>query len=192
MRVEDAWQKTKGEDFLREERQLSHPIRKMILNMGVGGSVLDVGCASAIDYPLWMERGFVYRGLDVTPKFIKRARELYPGILLTEGDASRMPFPDRSISSVYCKDLLEHIPPEKYKSVIMEMWRVASSRMMIALYLAPASVPEQIRMEQGHYFNRYNKDGFVAFLKGLPRFGSLKIIEGIGYNNSALYIIDKV
>lgn len=190
-KTESEWQRSKGREFLREERQIRHLIRKLIVQNARGGTVLDVGCASCIDYPYWNQAGVHYTGLDLTPKFLEYAESLYPGIELVEADAADIPIIDGGVCTSYCKDVLEHLPPERVKSVMSEMWRVCSQRMMIAFYIPPTNDPEEIRFEKGHYFNRYNRGQVEGLIRGMRGFKSLEVIENVGYNNSALYIADR-
>jgi len=193
MSIENAWERTKGENFLRTVEQINHPIRRMIVKRGIGKTVLDVGCASCIDYPDWRDAGFDYTGLDFTKKFMGRARELHPEIQLTTADASEIPLPDKSIDTVYCKDLLEHLPPEKYIAVIREMWRVTKSRMIIAFYITPREMPTRyVLADNLHYRNEYSKNDAMAVLNSLEGAKVTEVIEGIGFNNSALYVVDGI
>lgn len=192
-RIEDAWERSKGVDFLREERQINHPIRKMMVERGVGKTVLDGGCASCISYPFWKAAGFKYTGIDFTPKFLKRARELYPGIDVIGGDLNDIPFGDKYFNTTVNKDIWEHLPPEKYMAVCNEMWRVTENRMMVAFYIAPTDKPTKYELVDNlHYKNHYNKGEVMSLLFSLEDARITDIIEDIGYNHSALYVVDRV
>lgn len=191
--IETAWERSKGTEFLREERQVNHPIRKLIVERGVGNTVLDGGCATSVDYPLWKEAGFKYTGIDFTPKFLKRARELYPEINVIGGNLEAIPFGDRCFDSTYLKDIIEHLSPEKYRQVIPELWRVTGNRMMIAFYIAPTDKPTKYELiDNLHYKNHYNKGDILNLLACLDDARIIDMIEEIGYNHSALYIVDRV
>ncbi len=191
--IEDAWQRTKGKNFLRNEEQLNHPIRKMMVERGVGKTVLDVGSATCVDYPAWTAAGFNYTGLDFTPKFLDAARELYPGISLIQADASKIPLEDNSMDTGAMKDVLEHLPPEKYIAVVKEMWRVANKRMIIAFYIAPINAPTKyVLIDNLHYKNRYNEAEILTLFRELPGSKISEIVKGIGFNNSSLYVVDRV
>lgn len=188
---ETAWERTKRQDFLRVERQLNHPIRKLILENAMGNTVGDFGCASCIDYPMWRDAGYDYLGIDITAKFLNYAKKLYPEICLLHKDASDTGLRDHCFDTSYCKDLLEHLPPRKYVSVLNEMWRLTSKVMMIVFYISPKDKPTKYDVVKNlHYKNRYNKQEILNAIEGLnPK--SVKVYEGIGYNNSALYVVKK-
>lgn len=189
--LDSAWQRTKGINFLREEKQISHPVRRMMLDNAVGGTVVDFGCASCIDYPMWRDAGYDYTGIDFTDKFLEYARRLYPRIKLIHSDVANVNLPDESFHTGYCKDLLEHQPPGKYVSVLEEMWRLTGCVMMVAFYISPKDKPTMYNLVKGiHYKNRYNKQEMVDAINKLKPW-SLNIVENIGYNNSALYVVKK-
>lgn len=96
-----------------------------------GDSVLDVGCGSCIDYPLYRANEMFYVGIDVTQKLLLAAENFASNILRVRGNALRLPFKDRSFDSVYCKDLLLHLGPEAYKTVLSEMWRITKKKLMV-------------------------------------------------------------
>jgi len=177
-------------DFLRSPEQLEHPARKRIVEetSKVGKSVLDVGCDSCVDYPRFKVAGIRYTGIDITEKFIKRAKELYPSIDARVGTAYDLPFPDGSYDSVYCKDLLEHLPPDGYKQALNEMWRVTRKLMMIAFYLPTNNKPTKYHLiVSGHYEQSYNEREIMDFISGLKNFNGLEIIRSIG----CLYVARK-
>lgn len=189
--IDDAWERNKPRDFLRADRQLNHPIRGMILEHAEGKTVGDFGCASCIDYPMWIKHGYDYTGIDFTEKFLDYAKSLYPEIKLIKSDIINTGLPDEAFSTSYCKDIFEHQPPEKYIQVLDEMWRLASKVMIIAFYIAPKDKPTHYELVNGiHYKNHYNKDEILdALLSYKPI--SVEIHEHIGYNNSTLYVVKK-
>jgi SAM-dependent methyltransferase len=183
--------------FLRQPGQIDHPIRAKIVEEASGilgsESILDVGCATCIDYPLAKEAGLRYTGVDINGKFIEHAKALHPGIDAIQGDAFNLPFQDRSYDIDYCKDLLEHLPPGGYEKALREMWRVARKLMLIAFFIPPIEGPTKHGITSGGFYrNQYNRDEIVGFLKGLKGFGELRVIEDLGDNRSSLYIIEKL
>jgi len=191
--MESAWERKMESYFLRTPKQINHPIRKMIIERGMGKTVLDGGCASCIDYPLWKERGFKYTGLDFTPRFLKYAKELYPEINVVGGDLANIPFGNKSFHTSVNKDIWEHQPPEKYIAVCNEVWRVTENRMMIAFYLAPWDEPTKYELvDDLFYKNHYNKQDVMVLLNSLDDARITDIIEEIGFNHSALYVVDRV
>lgn len=175
------WAEVESQDHMRTSNQLQHPVRKIFVQKAseVGKTVLEVGCATAIDYPLFKEANISYTGIDITEKFVERARKLNPNIDIKHGDAFNLPFTDESYDTVYCKDLLEHLPSEAYIRVINEMWRVTRHLMMISFYI-PLTNKRQtkyIMSPHGFYVNEYSKEEMNRFLRGLEYFNDLEIID---------------
>lgn len=189
--IDTAWEKTKSKDFLREERQINHPIRKMIRDNAMGKSVGDFGCASCIDYPMWLDAHYDYTGIDFTDKFLEHAKSLYSAIRLIKSDIVNTGLPDECFGTTYCKDILEHQPPEKYRDVLKEMWRLTEKVMIVAFYIAPTDKQTRYELVKNiHYKNHYNKQEMInAFIELTGK--SPVITEKIGYNNSALYVVTK-
>ena len=156
-----------------------------------GVTVGDFGCASCIDYPMWVKNGYVYTGIDFTEKFIKYAEEQYHNIKIVNRDVSDTGLRDECFDTSYCKDLLEHQQPEKYLDILSEMWRLTKQVMMIGFYIAPTERQTEYRFVSDLFYkNHYNKQ---EVLNKLHLFNpeSIKIIESIGYNSSALYVVMK-
>jgi ubiquinone/menaquinone biosynthesis C-methylase UbiE len=90
-----------------------------LLGISPGEHVLDVGCGSgAVTRDIARrvsERGRAV-GLDPSPKLLALAREfaaeagLADRVEFREGDALRLPFPDRSFDVVVCATVLSHVP----------------------------------------------------------------------------------
>lgn len=191
---EKWWAEQADVDNFLGPHQINHLIRKRIVQetAKIGQSALDVGCATCIDYPLFKTAGIKYTGVDITEKFIEHAKKLHPGVDAKYGDAFKLPFQDSSYDSVYCKDLLEHLPPDEYKKVITEMRRVTKKLLMIAFYIPPKDKPTHYDFvaSSGYYQNQYNKKEILDFLKGLVGFNGIRIVEDVGFNHSALYMIE--
>ena len=190
----NAWTKHAGVDFLEYPREINHSIRFIIANKTAqaGKTVLDVGCATCIDYPLHKKNGVTYTGLDPTKKFLDRAVKLYPDVNVKLGNVFELPYNDEVFSVTYCKDLFEHLPPNKYKQAAKEMWRVAEVKVMVAFFIAPKNVETRYMItKNGYYNNQYNKTEIVKFFSALPNIRNMNITENIGYNKSALYELTK-
>ena len=157
-------------------------IRDEVLTTGT--SALDVGCATCIDYPLYREVGLCYVGVDFTYKLLAGALIITPDVPVVQGDAKKLPFRNESFDSVYCKDVLVHLPPDVYKKVLEEMWRVTKKVLMVACGISADTVKEcrytvtEIRPEVGYKYasqsSSYTKASIVDALSNLPNFDSLK------------------
>ncbi|MFD2113090.1 methyltransferase domain-containing protein [Thiorhodococcus fuscus] len=90
-------------------------------------NVLEVGCGSGYYSEVFaslVPGGIKYTGLDASRAMIDLANERYPGLDFHVGDATRLPFADRSFEVVFNGVSLMHILD--YELAIREARRVAS------------------------------------------------------------------
>jgi trans-aconitate methyltransferase len=85
MKLKEAWRRfsrAQVDTFLRSGHEgRDHPSRLTTLALLDGmASVLDVGCGTGVMYELVRERrpDLDYLGVDVTPQFVRAARERFP------------------------------------------------------------------------------------------------------------------
>lgn len=164
-------------------------------------SVLDVGCATAIDYPLYKEADIQYVGVDFTHRLLESAKKWEATAPVIHADARSLPFATESIDTVYEKDVFEHLLPEDYKKALNEMWRVSKKQVLLAFFGDTTKHTENsykiaTGADEPHYFNRYAKPEVTAEIQKLPNVKQLTI-ENIQLertqipHNRSLYIIKK-
>ena len=128
------WQDMPGktEDWQNSIGEQTHPARRIIAEIVQqnGKSVLEVACGIGVDYPRYKQLGIKYFGVDITPKFIEEAKR--HGVPCKIASALALPFENGSFDSVYCKDLLLHLPIGDYKIVLKEMTRVSRGPVIVA------------------------------------------------------------
>jgi len=96
--------------------------------MLAGGSVLDIGCGVSHDYPHLQTLHYI--GLDVTRKFLVEGRK--QGLKDSfQASCLNLPFQDNSFTTVYIKDLMVHLPPDDWKLLLKEAFRVASVQVVM-------------------------------------------------------------
>jgi len=175
-------------NFMRGIDPHKQPIRTRIRDEAVatGKSVLDVGCATCIDYPLYQEIGFRYVGVDLTYKLLAGALKQTPDVPVVQGDGKNLPFKNASFDSVYCKDMMVHLPPGDYAKVLTEMWRVTKKALLIGFFGNSVDTRKEcdyqlnpINPEAGykytHYWSYYTKEAIQDVLCNLPEFNNLQI-----------------
>jgi SAM-dependent methyltransferase len=195
---EKYWTRVAGIDFLRVEHQLKHPIRRKIVDVAVecgADSVLEVGAATCIDYPMFRDAGIRYVGVDVTEKMLEYARSYNPDVDIRLGTIYSLPFKDGEFPVTYVKDVLEHLPApgaEKvdYRDAVRELWRVAGKLIMIGFFLPPAGKESYIYKDDV-WVNTYRRDEVKELVQGLPGFNRLDVLHGFGVNGSSLYVVTK-
>lgn len=191
---EEWWDAEAPVNFRRHDSAMrkSHETNKVIAGAvaEVGGSVLDVGCATGITYEYIKPTGVKYTGVDFTKKFLVQAKKLNPEINVRFGSAFDIPFPNGSFSTVFCKAVLEHQHPDDYPKIIREMFRVAEKQVIIGFFMAPrGKTTILLTKKEGLYANRYGKKEVVALIESLDGFKKLRIIEDLGPRRDAVYIV---
>jgi len=191
-RWETWWKRYAPEDFPRRTTgTIDSPMRPVIVTEAekTGGTVLDVGCATCIDYGLFKRTEVDYMGVDITEKFLNYAVHQYPEIEVCLGSILSLPFTDASFNTVYEKSVVEHVHPAEWGKAVSEMWRVAGEKAMFAFYLPPwDKAAEYFQHEEGFWRNRLNRAEFVDALRSLECFESLNI-KAVG--TQRLYVVNK-
>jgi len=145
-----------GEHFLRGNRQKEHPSRLRIAVLASKyDSVLECGCATAIDYVYHTQHGTRYTGIDITPKFIESAKKINPDADIRVGNVLDLEFPGSSYDTVYERAVFEHMHPLEWPLAFYEMWRVAKHQVILAFFgwkqnrkgVARISILDRLRSE---------------------------------------------
>lgn len=124
----DNWRK-----FSKKKTPAIVPLGESFYEYVRGGSrVLDIGCAfGRISFELY-EKGYDVVGIDINDNEIKCAREdkkrisvLEPKIEFVVGDATNLPFPDKSFdAAVMIAFMVTIVKPEERVKVLDEAYRV--------------------------------------------------------------------
>lgn len=86
------------------------------------GRTLDCGCGTGIYAREFPKESYV--GIDLSPEYIARARDCYPGYDFRVMDATRMDFPDESFDAAIISGVLHHLGEESAHRVLVELSRV--------------------------------------------------------------------
>jgi SAM-dependent methyltransferase len=96
-----------------------------------GATALDVGARDGFLSRLLADRFERVIALD-----LKRPDIVHPRIECVQGDASRLPYEDRSFDAVLCAEVLEHIPRPTLELVCHELVRVTRTTLVIGVPFA--------------------------------------------------------
>jgi len=176
---EKYWQDEANIDFMREDPdEANHPIRVRMGNEATrvakkieNPRVLDIGCGTAIDYPRLRDLGFDYWAIEPIPKFIDRARELYPEIKIIQDRVWDIPFNDKVFDVSWMKGVVQHLPPGTYPEALDEAWRVTKTLLMVStnrVFFGENIAGVTHREKGGPYDNHYNFNEFYGHVKKLP------------------------
>jgi|GEM_PF-505066 len=89
-----------------------------------GDQLLDVGCGPGPDLETFAGRDYDATGLDLTPSFLRAARDRVPGAALARGDMRRLPFEAESFDGVWSSASLLHVPRADAVPTLREFRRV--------------------------------------------------------------------
>ena len=156
--------------FHRNRRRV---VRKLIQRYRASAPMLDAGCGTGLNLAS-LPPGSV--GLDINPRNIALVRARLPGHIAIEGDVEAMPFPDGSLSTVICTEVLEHIPHPQ--TALEEIHRVLRPGGLLIGSVPSRSLIWRLRFlsstcpRDEPFHNEYSKDEVA---KMLARFAVKKL-----------------
>jgi 2-polyprenyl-3-methyl-5-hydroxy-6-metoxy-1,4-benzoquinol methylase len=89
-----------------------------------GLAVLDLGCGVGFFGGTAQRRGARVTGLDFSAVALEMCRQLQPAIPVVRGDATKLPYADRSFDVVLMNDIVEHLAEEMGAQMMRETFRV--------------------------------------------------------------------
>jgi SAM-dependent methyltransferase len=107
-----GWQRAAsryGGSFARATAHFIAPLLQAAA-ISSGRHVLDVACGPGDLAAAASARGAQAEGLDFSAGMIAIARSAHPDIIVTEGDAEDLPYPDRSFDAVVSSFGIHHVP----------------------------------------------------------------------------------
>jgi len=175
---EEYWEKRTPKDFMRVKWQFTHPAREKVYEIAerFGGSVLDVGCGTGIDYLKFTSRGMKYVGVDITSKFVARFKELHPEADVRCHSSLELPFADNSFSVVYAGGMIQHMHPDDYPKAIREMWRICVNTLILTTgkpFTTKMNIIQKVKGEVV-YDNHYGMPLFLDIVRSLPHFKDVR------------------
>ena len=197
------WEKhADPETFLQEQSPRTWHVRKIVYAMMKnilkrGDTVLDVGCGAAVDYEPIRDMGFDWSGVDMTESFVRHVLKKYDGTAkIYHRDASQpLRLKRQRFTLTYAKHLFEHLPPDQWKKIVKEMWRMSAHYMLLAFFHPPDSHPtdyhivteKENKLTYGVYSNHYNKEEWVEFLQSLNSAYKISVKESVIYKKQWKY-----
>jgi len=110
--------------------ELRHkPLDRQLLDrfadsLGVAGLVCDLGCGPGQVARYLREHGVAVCGMDLSPRMVKRARALNPGIEFHQGDMRSLDVPDEAWAGIAAFYAIVNLSPVDVAQAMREMWRV--------------------------------------------------------------------
>jgi len=108
-----------------KQKKISEYAKAVVLDL-VGDvehkTVLDCGCGTGRFADLFVQRGAIVIGMDISENMTKIAKKKVPSAEFVIGDVFNTPFKERQFDIVVCSQVLTHL--HEYKKPLLEMKRV--------------------------------------------------------------------
>lgn len=166
-----TWWDTEVSDHLNYGGRWNWKGRELIVHLLDGyESVLDVGCGNGLVYKAIKEANKefkIYKGIDLSAKFIEACKVLYPERQWEWGDANKLEEPDESYEVVLLYHIFESMPA--YEQAIKEALRVAKKKVIIVFWTALTNrEDDQVKpLVSDGYMTLYSAPKLFAFIKSL-------------------------
>jgi SAM-dependent methyltransferase len=102
--------------------------------------VLDVACGTGRLAGFFAAEAARYTGLDFSRAMLAEARRARPALTWVQGDATRLPFADRSFDLVVTTRFLRHLDAPARAAVLAELARVSRGLVLVELLLGAGLV----------------------------------------------------
>lgn len=174
--VGDTYYGARAENYLktRHEQEYWHLEQKLIVDLldqlPKGSSVLDVPFGTGRFVTDYLRNGIKVNGLDASKEMIDVGRrelgEEFHKIKVTVGDATRLPYPDKSFDYVVCIRFLTHIVNlEQAKHVLSEFNRVTRKQLFLQVRMRLDSCPKAKHPNPDQQIgDRFDRTQFTEFL----------------------------
>lgn len=103
-------------------------------------NVLDVGCSHGLGVQMLWDRGIQANGIDISPTAIEMATKTRTKhkicgeyACFKVGNATHIPFPDKSFDTIISSDVIEHIDPRDIPAMVREFARVTKREMWLKI-----------------------------------------------------------
>ena len=133
-----------------------------LLGVRPDGAYLDVACGTGNYTTALSGRGGRWCGLDRSATMLATARTKGAGVRWLQGDAARLPFPERAFGGVLCTLALHHM--RDHHSVFAEVRRVLAGGPFVIF----TSDPDLMR---GYWLNRYFPEMMRRAIDQMPPIG---------------------
>ena len=98
----------------------------VLRGLDLGGDVLELGPGPGLSTDWLRARVPHVTSIEIDPRLAASLRRRLDGtnVMVVEGDASAMPFPDASFSAAVCFTMLHHVPAARQDALLAETARV--------------------------------------------------------------------
>ena len=134
-----------------------------------GGSFLDVGCATGILVEVALNSGAVICGVDpalaAVDEFQGRTQGRWPNAVF-QGSSSSLSFADASFDVLLCFDVLEHLIVFDCFDAVVELCRVARTRIIASINLDNPYEYHPTILSRNTWVTLFEATGMAVFNRG--------------------------
>ncbi len=136
---------------------------------------LDIGCGSGNYTGALATKGLAIEGIDISEEMLRKARQKFPTIKFSQGDARNLPFQDESFDSAICILATHHINDNK--KLFQEVFRILQKGHFVIF----TATPEQMKKYWlCHYFPKMMIDA----MKKMTNENEIRqVLESSGFKN---------
>lgn len=152
----------KGENWIEDYKlSINHPHRQLILQaldkFGTFAGLLEVGCGVGANLKLIQDKypETQMAGVDVNDNCIEEAKKFVPKAILKVGEATSLPFDDKSFDCILFDAVLIYINPSEISKVISEIDRVVRKFIVLCEWFDEDSTEGIIK--DFHWCRNYEK-----------------------------------
>lgn len=163
----------------------------------IGKSVLDLGCSYGVYSIHFARNNYDVTAVDCSPVALKQTRDNlkkygFEGkVSVVEAFADNLPFDDNSFDSLWCGEVLEHIPDHLLEKSLKEMLRVVRSGGRLVF-----STPFMEHHDDHLHLRHYDVEGFkksvLSVLGDKVRVLELTLIAEDGKDPSCIFCVLEV
>ena len=133
-------------------------VKKSVADLS--GKLLDIPCGTGCFFPIYRGYNLDFVGMDVSEDMMMQARTKDPDALVTYGDISQIPLPDKAVECSVCIRFLEKLPEQQMAQILKELGRVTSRRIVCSNIIGDAAT--QRRRSWIHRYNVFEKGVYDA------------------------------
>lgn len=180
-----GWQRTAssyGNSFAHATASFVTPLLDAA-EVSAGQHVLDVACGLGNLAAAAARRGATAQGLDFSAEMVCIARSIHPEVVVTEGDAEDLPYPDGAFDAVLSSFGIHHVP--RPELALAQCWRVLKPGKGVAFTVW--ATPEE-NTAWSLVFDAVDRHGNRSAVKAPPPGGALnRIGQCIGVLEAAAF-----
>ena len=120
------WYSNSAEHYkmLRSDLKRDEENREYFLEHVPGKKILDIGCAHGRDVCEFFKRWMNITGIDLTPEFVKMAKESCPAANIQLMDMRKLTFKNETFDGIRACASFLHIPKEETKETLLWFHRI--------------------------------------------------------------------